>query len=261
MKTILITGVGTGIGRGAAIALSRRGHKVIATTHTDEGAESLRQHAKEQNCVLEIFTLDITNETHREKIRNLQLDVLLNVAGTGETGPLAEVPMERLRNVFETNVFGTIAMSQIALDGMIKRKTGTVIVVSSLAGRIPIPFLSPYGMSKFALSGGVAAMRNEVHHVAPNVHVSLIEPGSYHTGFNVRMQEKKYEWLNSESNFFHLIPEMKKEDSRFVLLEEKTTDSIVRQIVKACEAYKPKLRYSAPWYQAWGAQALRIIGW
>ncbi len=259
MKTILITGAGSGIARDSAVALAKRGHVVIATTHTDAQAERLKQYAKEKNVSLEIFTLDITKQEDREKIRGRQIDVLLNAAAIGESGPLSEIPFERVRKNFETNVFSTLELSQIALHDMVERKSGTVLIISSVLGRIPSPFLSTYSMTKFALAGGGAAMRREVHRIEPNVHVSLIEPGAFATGFNQRIQLKKYEWMPG-GQYESIIPDLQKEDPLLMRVEQKTNDSIVRQIVKAAEANKPKLRYGAPWWQYWGVQLLRMIG-
>lgn len=246
MKTILITGAESGIGRDSAVALAKKGHVVIATAHTLVGVELLREYSKAQNINLQIEKLDITDRNDREKIKGFNLDVLINNAGIGESGPLSEIPEDRLRKVFETNLFGTIALSQLALGQMVSKKKGTVLIVSSIAGRIPSQFLAPYGMTKFALSAGAAAMRREIHRIAPNVHVSLIEPGAYATGFNQEMLDKKYEWIKEGSQFFNLIPALKVDDKRFIQMEKKSTESIVAQIVKASESEAPKLRYVAP---------------
>jgi short-subunit dehydrogenase len=259
-KRILITGAESGIGRDTAIALARRGHSVIATTKTEAAVLPLQEYAKEHSCTLEIFKLDITISEDREKIKNLELDVLINDAGAADTGPLSEIPLERLRVVFEVNVFGTLALSQIALAGMMERGKGTVIIVSSVAGRLPIPFLAPYGMTKFALSAGAAAMRSEVHRVAPNVHVSLIEPGAYATGFNEEMGKKKYSWIQSTSKFHAILPSLKRDDARFYTFQVRHTNSIVDKIIAAAEATKPKLRYVAPWYQGIAVQLARVVG-
>lgn len=115
-------------------------------------------------------------------------------------------------------------------------------------------------MTKFALSGGIPAMREEIHRVAPNVHITLVEPGAYATGFNQRMLAKKYEWMKEDSYFFKIIEMLKKEDiKRFALLEEKSIESIVRKIVKAVESSKPRLRYVSPWYQGFGIFLLRLF--
>ncbi len=260
MKTILITGAGSGFGLETAIALAKRGHRVIATTHTTEQEQKVAEIAKQQSLKLETFTLDITQEEDRQKIKNIDLDVLVNNAGVGESGPLAEVPEDRLRRVFETNVFGAVALTQLALHNMIKRKQGTVVIVSSIAGRIPLPFLSPYGMTKYALSGGAAAMRDEVHKLEPNVHVCLVEPGPYPTGFNQVMHKTKYEWLTQQSLFYPLVELMKKDDAKLTAMEMRNNSTIVKQIIKAVESKKPKLRYGAPWYLNIGAWLLRAMG-
>lgn len=259
-KNILITGAGSGIGKEAAFTLSRRGHHVIATARSDESVAQLQKEASDQNLDIKAFKLDITSASDRQKITEYDLDVLINNAGAGQTGSLAEIPMERVRMNFEVNVFSPIEITQVALKGMMKKGKGTVIFVSSLAGRTPMPFLNPYSMTKFALSGGVAALRDEIHRVAKNVHVSLIEPGAYATGFNAKMFETKYEWMDENSYFHKIIPQLKKLENGIGLLETKSTAGIVKKIVKACESSRPCLRYVAPWYQGLGIYLMRLIG-
>jgi NAD(P)-dependent dehydrogenase (short-subunit alcohol dehydrogenase family) len=100
---------------------------------------------------MEVMKLDITSASDRAQILEQPLDVLLNNAGVGESGSLAEVDVDRIRQAFEVNVFATLELTQLALRGMIARRSGTVLFVSSIAGRIPMPFLMPYAMTKFAL--------------------------------------------------------------------------------------------------------------
>jgi short-subunit dehydrogenase len=260
-KTILLTGAGSGIGKDTAFALAHRGHRIIATTETDDQAASLQADASLKKVAMEILKLDITVAADRDKIVHYDLDVLINSAAIGETGSLAEVPIDRMRKNFEVNVFSTIETAQVALKSMMKRHRGTIIFVSSIAGRIPSPFLNPYSMTKFALSGGVAALRQEIHRIEKDVHISLIEPGAYATGFNQRMLAKKYEWMDENSYFHEIIPALKSEDkNRFGAIEQKSTASIVAKIVLACEAKKPNLRYTAPWYQGFAVALLRAFG-
>lgn len=259
MKKILVTGAGSGIGRAVAIRLAERGHDVIASTRTIEQADALK---REQHR-MEVMVLDITKEEDREKIKGLDIDVLINNAGIGESGSLAEVPVERIRKVFETNVFSAIALTQLALKGMIERQKGTVIFVSSLAGRIPIPYLAPYSMTKYALSGGIAALRKEVASLHKNIYISLIEPGPYMTGFNERISRTKYEWMGEHgeySYFKDMINTIKKNDERFFKMQDKNLESIVSKIVNAAEADRPRLRYVAPWYFAVGVWFARALG-
>ncbi len=200
-KTILITGAGTGIGRDTAFALAARGHRVIATTFNETQAEALRATCAAQGVAMEVYPLDITDAAQRERIRPLALDVLVNNAGIGESGSLAEVDLDRVRRNFEVNVFSTLALTQVALAGMIARQSGTVLLVSSIAGRLPMPFLMPYSMTKFALSAAGAGLRAELDELHCNVHVALIEPGAIHTGFNQAMTERKYAWMGKDSYF------------------------------------------------------------
>lgn len=261
-KTILITGAGSGIGRDTAFALAARGHRVIATTLDDAQAHALQLEAQTRQQPLEIFKLDITSSTDRDKLQSYELDVLINNAAIGDSGSLAEVDVDRIRKIFEVNLFSTLELTQVVLRGMLARKRGTVLFVSSVAGRVPLPFLMPYGMSKFALSAGGAALRAEVDQLHRNVHIALIEPGAFDTGFNQVMRERKYEWM-SEKSYFD-VARVKAQEARelrtVVYGETRSTNAIVRQIIKAAEAKRPKLRYSAPWHQAWLVRLARIIG-
>lgn len=261
MKTILITGARGGIGRDTAVALAQRGHNIIATVHRDESVEELKTYAKDHNVNFDIFKLDITNQDDRKKIENLDIDVLINNAGIAETGSLTEIPITRVRANFETNVFGTLELTQLALRRMIKNESGQIIIISSTAGRIPISFWGAYCMTKFSLSVAAYVMREELRMITKKVHISVVEPGAYHTGFNQRAMATKYTWMNESSYFYKVINKIKKqEEVTFKLLERKTTKSIVNKIVKAIESNNPRFRYSAPWWQKLFVQIGRIFG-
>ena len=260
-KNILITGAGSGIGRDAAFALAARGHQVWASTETAEQAQSLRAESQTQGVSLQVLQMDITHEVDRLQVNDLAIDVLINNAGVGESGALAEVPMDKVRRVFEVNLFATLALTQEVLRGMVARERGTVLMVSSIAGRVPVPFLMPYGMSKFALSAAGAAMRAEMDRLHKNIHIALIEPGAIHTGFNQRMTASKYSWMDPSSYFWPVRERLMAEEKRsFAFLEARDTRSIVVQIVKATEAARPRLRYVAPRWQGWGVRLARILG-
>lgn len=260
-KTILITGAGSGIGRDAAFALAARGHRVIATTYDEAQAVQLREEARTRQRPLEVFKLDITSAADREQVQTLALDVLINNAGIGDSGSLAEVDIDRIRKVFEVNLFATLALTQVALRGMIERQRGSVLLVSSIAGRLPMPFLMPYAMSKFALSAAGAALRAEMDQLGRNVQVALIEPGAIHTGFNQAMMGRKYEWMSQKSYFSAQINRIKaREAGVFKLIEARDTRAIVAKIVTAAEARRPRLRYVAPWLQGALVRLARVFG-
>src|SRR5690242_13456216 len=99
-KRILITGAGTGIGKATAIALATRGHQVYATTETEKQSLDLKTDLKDSAFELVIFKLNILNESDRLSIKTYDLDVLINNAGIGESGSLAEIDINRLRSNF-----------------------------------------------------------------------------------------------------------------------------------------------------------------
>lgn len=256
-KVVLITGTRGGIGLNAALRLARRGHRVIATVHREESIATVEQAAREAGVGLEVFKLDIRDESDRRRILDYPLDVLVNNAAIGETGPLAEVPLQRVRDNFETNVFATLALTQLALADMIARGRGQVVIVGSLGGRLAMPFMGPYVMTKFALEGAVDALRVELRPFP--VYVSIVEPGAYATGFNEKMHAKKYEWMGEGSLYrknFRFIRFCEKANLR---LQGKRTGNIVRRIVKAVESRRPCARYTAPWWQALGVRLIRIF--
>lgn len=260
-KTVLITGSGTGIGRDVAFRLAARGHDVIATTHDDDQAKNLCAESARRQLAMNIFKLDITNPTDRALVEPLAIDVLINNAAIGESGSLAEIDIGIVRHVFEINLFSTLELTQIVLKGMIARQRGTIIFVSSLAGRIPTPFLMPYAMTKYSLSAAAAALRTEMNFLKKNISISVIEPGAFHTGFNQIMVDQKYMWMQKHSYFFSRIEIIRSLERRILgLIEAKSTASIVAKFIKATEADRPRLRYVAPSFQGILVQLARILG-
>jgi short-subunit dehydrogenase len=259
-KTILITGAGTGIGKDAAKSLMARGHKVYATTYSEAEVGALQA---ELGQGTQVFKLDITSAEDREKIAGLSLDVLINNAAQSLSGSLADVKIDRVRRLFEVNLFSSLELTQIAIRSMIGRGGGTVIFMSSITGRVPEPFVMPYSMTKFAISAAAAGLREEMKELGKGIHVSVVEPGPYNTGFNQKMVNSQFEFMEKEGSLFtqaQIETRKKAIDARLRWLEVGSTDTIVRKIVKAAEARKPKLRYVAPWTFALLVRVLRILG-
>jgi short-subunit dehydrogenase len=186
---------------------------------------------------------------------------LVNNAALGESGSLAEVDMDRVRRLFEVNLFSTLALTQVALRGMIARQRGTVVFISSIAGRVPFPFVMPYSMTKFALSAAAAGLRAEMDQLGKGIAVCVVEPGAIHTGFNQSMAASKYAWMGPDSYYYGQREAMQAEEKRtFGFLEAKSTASVVAKIVQAAEAKRPRLRYVAPWIQGLGVRLARMLG-
>ena len=189
-KTVLITGAGSGFGRGAAVELARRGHKVIATTETQQQADALAAAQPE----LTVAKLDITDAGDVAKVDQWDLDVFIANAGMGQTGPLSVLPLARLRAVFEVNVFGTFAIVQRVVQKMRKKRAGRILIVSSIAGVRAGVGSGPYAMTKHALQALGTALRAEM--LPFGVDVALINPGPFATGFNDRMANDPGPWFD-----------------------------------------------------------------
>ena len=191
-KTVVITGAGSGFGKGASLALAARGHHFIATTETEAQAAELSEAAPQ----LTVEKVDITTNDVA-KAAAWDIDVLINNAGAGQTGPMADVPIDRVRHLFDVNVFGTLAMTQAVLPGMVAKKAGRIIIVSSIAGVMTGPSMGPYSMTKHALEAMGKAMRGEL--ADQGIDVTLLNPGPYLTGFNDRMADSMWEWFGDDA--------------------------------------------------------------
>jgi short-subunit dehydrogenase len=189
-KTVLITGAGSGFGRGAAIELAKRGHKVIAAVLDDKQARELKKAAPK----LTVTKLDITDAKDIAKLDKYKPDVFVANAAIGQTGPLSLIPLKRLRGVFEVNVFGTVAVTQRVAQGMRKRRAGRIIIMSSIGGVRAGVGSGPYTMTKHAIQAFGTALRAELKMFG--VDVCLINPGPYATGFNDRMANDPGLWFD-----------------------------------------------------------------
>ena len=190
MKTVLITGAGSGFGRETALQLVKRGHKVIAAVLNDQQAADLAKAEPK----LTVVKLDITKPDDLAKLDQWDLDVFIANAAIGQTGPLSIIPIERLRAVFEVNVFATVASVQRAAVKMRKKRAGRIIIMSSIGGVRAGVGSGPYTMTKHAIQAFGTALRHELKMFG--VDVCLINPGPYATGFNDRMANDPGEWFD-----------------------------------------------------------------
>jgi short-subunit dehydrogenase len=201
-KTILITGAGSGFGKGVAFGLAQKGHKVIATVANWPQKSELMAAAAAENIELTVEKLDYLEEDDIANIVNKygnKVDIVSLNAATGETGPVAEVPVKRIKRVFEVNVFQTIEIAQRFAKIFVAKKKGKIVFTSSIAGFITFPFLGPYVASKHALEGLVQSMQQEMENTG--VKVVTINPGPFRTGFNDRMYDTVDQWYDPAENF------------------------------------------------------------
>jgi len=185
-QSILITGATSGIGRDAAMRLARAGHLVLAGGRRADALASL---ARDSGGRVEPLVLDVTDPGSVEAAGELVerrtggrgLDVLVNNAGYALPGPLEALAEADLRQLFDTNLFGLLAVTRAFLPAMRERGQGRVVNVGSIMGRVAMPLLGAYNASKHAVAAVTAALRMEL---APfGVTVVLVEPGAVRTGF------------------------------------------------------------------------------
>ncbi len=194
-KCILITGAGSGLGKGAALQLAKNGHNVIACVELSSQVTALRAEAKRNNIELTVEQVNILDPIDREFAWKFEdIDVLYNNAGISEAGAISEIPLALVRKVFETNVFANLELTQGFIKKMVKRKKGKIIFVSSVAGFISEPLTGAYVASKHALEGIATLMSRGI---GPFWHqVATVNPGPYDTGFNERMMETLKKWYD-----------------------------------------------------------------
>lgn len=244
MESILITGCRGGIGLDVACRLLKRGHKVFATVHREASINDVRTVLKSFGDNFVVDKLDVTDTSDVNKVDDWNIDVLINNAAIGDSGPLAEIDPERIMAVFETNVFSTLRLTQKVVLKLIANGEGRIIFMGSMAGVIPTPFYAPYAMTKFALESVAFSLRTELKPFG--IKVIIINPGGYNTGFNELFMAHKYEWMDAHSLYKDHMAYVRQEEERVIKRELRSTSSIAKQVVKAVEAQRPKRRYVAP---------------
>jgi NAD(P)-dependent dehydrogenase (short-subunit alcohol dehydrogenase family) len=233
-KTVLITGAGSGFGRGAAVALAERGHTVIAAVETDEQATELAATHPE----LTVAKLDVTDPDDYVVVDCWDLDVYVGNAGLGQTGPLSTIPMERIRRVFEVNVFGALGVAQRVAMQMRRKRAGRILLVSSIAGVRAGAGSGPYSMTKHAMQAMGGVLRNEL---APfGVDVALINPGPYATGFNDRMANDPGSWFDPATAALEDVAIMDNLRKR-ITVGQMDPDEVVDRYVELVEADSTEL--------------------
>lgn len=157
-QTVLIGGAGSAFGKGVALGLAERIHRVIAGCQIWPQVWELRQAVETAKVSIEVIKLDVVNEIDRKNALNHEIDVLFNNAGIMESGPLTEIPMSVFRSVFETNVFAAWELAQGFARAMVERRSGRIVWTSSVAGLVKVPFDGAYAASKHAVEGICSAM-------------------------------------------------------------------------------------------------------
>ncbi len=234
-KVVLITGASSGIGKITAQYLTIKGFKVYGTSRKP----------KQNDLDFELITLDLNDVVSIKNAVQFILekegciDILINNAGTGITGPIEETPTKEIHKAFETNFFGVIEVMKTVLPQMRKQKSGLIINVTSIAGYMGLPFRGIYSATKSALERVTESIRMEVKkfgievtNIAPGDFATNIAAGRYHTPVFEKSAYKKVYQRNLDLMDEHV-------DSGGDPIQ------IAKKIHKIIESQNPKIHYKA----------------
>ncbi|HMK29852.1 MAG TPA: SDR family oxidoreductase [Terriglobales bacterium] len=193
MASVVITGTSKGIGLEAAVAFARAGHKVHATMRNPSQSPELAETWAREQLPITVTTMDVdSDQSVRQGIAQISkehgpIDVLVNNAGVEKAGSVEELSMADFRAVMETNYFGAIRCIQAVAPHMRQRRSGCIINVTSVAGRISSAPMAPYTASKWALEALSEALAGEMKSF--NVRVAIVEPGIIDTAMARRIAD------------------------------------------------------------------------
>ena len=243
-KVALVTGSSSGIGFETSLALARNGFYTFATMRNISKGEKIKELAKKENLPIEIIELDVDKENSVKNTINTiiekkhRVDVLVNNAGWGLWGSVEDVSIDEFKAQFETNFFSIIRMIQEVAPIMREQKSGHIINISSIAGRIGFPISPAYISSKFALEGLSESLRFEL--MPFGVNVIIIEPGMIKTNFfePMKLGEKA-----EKTDVYKNITE--KVLSGVKMMAQMATDpkEVSNTIIQAIKEEKPLPRY------------------
>lgn len=232
MKSVLITGASRGIGLATATLLAQQGYTVFGTSRqpqsrTLNGFTLLRLDVRDQDSVQDCVQTVIAQAGN--------INILINNAGISLSGAVEEASAEDARQLFETNFFGVIRVTNAVLPHMRQAKRGHIINISSLAGIIGVPYLGMYAASKHALEGYSTSLRYELRQFG--IHVSLVQPGDIQTGIVALSHSNPvadYDGIRGRVTAVH--------DAN--VGNGPAPEKVARVILRAIQSDKPKLHYT-----------------
>lgn len=264
-KIAVVTGASSGIGLLSAVELAGNGFFVIATMrdlgrrqHLDDAARLAAVQDK-----IELRRLDITQTASLPEIvsgivrDHQRVDVLLNNAGFAMSGFAEDMQLDELRQQFDTNFFGHVAMTQAVLPVMRKQHSGHIIMVSSICGLLGQPVVSSYSSSKFALEGWSESLRIEARSLG--IRVALVEPGAFKTDIwdrNVRIGSLALSPQSPNRERARRFVEYVKND-----VPKRDARDVARLIVRIARDPNPRLRYRIGRDAALGYWLRRLLPW
>lgn len=241
MPTTLVTGCSSGIGYATALHLAQNGHDIYAAMRDVSKGESLQEAASEQGISITPLQLDVNDGASVAVAvatvlrRTGRIDALVNNAGIGRSGPVEETPLQAYSEVMETNFFGALRCIHAVLPHMRRRRSGCIVNVSSIAGRVALPSHSAYDASKWALEALSECLAQEVR--AFGIRVVIIEPGHIWTAMweKRRPQPEKTAYPDARRRMLAIMDGGMPYSS--------PAEIVAEQIDRAITTDRPRLRY------------------
>jgi short-subunit dehydrogenase len=253
MSIVLVTGSTSGIGRATALHYARLGHHVIATGRKLDLLEAMRTEATSRSLPgkLDIALLDVTSQASIERAADEVdrmtgghgVDILINNAGYGLCGPMADIEDADLRAQFDTNVFGLMAVTRAFLPAMRARRGGKIFNISSVGGKVTFPFFGAYHGTKYAVEAFSDALRYELRPY--HIDVVVIEPGPIATAFGDTAMKNVKKYVGTAYTV-----SVEKAEAIQAQFEKRAAspEKVAKQIAKISAKRRPAARYAAPFY-------------
>jgi NAD(P)-dependent dehydrogenase (short-subunit alcohol dehydrogenase family) len=246
MAVVLITGSSTGFGKLAALEFARQGDTVFASMRNVGKGDALAAEAKAAGLTMNVVSLDVANRSSVDTaVANVvkdagRIDVLVNNAGVGIHGPIEDCDDDEIHAVLETNVLGVIRAARAVAPHMRAQGSGTIINVSSLAGKVSAPFGGVYSASKHAVEALSDSLYFELHPFG--VRVVVVEPGGFETEFGAnRILARRF---NEGSPYVEFEQRFNASSSKLPGADQReSAQRVADVIVEAAKAESPKRRY------------------
>lgn len=242
----VVTGSSTGNGFETSLLLAKNKFYTYATMRNLDKSTRTKEIAKKDSLPLEVLQLDVTDDKlvadaiDMISNRHRRIDVLVNNAGYDMHGAVEDLSIDEIKTQFETNFFGAVRLMKAVLPLMRKQRSGIIVNVSSIGGRIGVPLNSAYTSSKFALEGFSESMKYELEGFG--IRVILIEPGAVKTNFLENIK-----WAQEAVKLDSPYAELSKKVSEGVRESFKQASSsplqVAEAILNAIKSENPNTRY------------------
>lgn len=240
-KTIFITGASGGIGLATALLFHKKGYHIAATMRTPSPTHPLTKLDRVRIYPLDVTKTDtITQAVHQAIDTFGRIDILINNAGYGAIGPFEAATEEQIDKQLRTNVTGLMLVTQALIPHMRAKGGGTIINLSSIAGRMTFPLFSLYNASKWAVEGFSEALQYELEPF--DIRVKIIEPGPIKTDFYTRSQDVlSHPSLNTYQDFQHTVIQNINKSGN----SGSGPEIVAKKIFQAATDNRSRMRYTA----------------